>query len=104
VRDVLGAGFVEGIYQRALEAELSARGIPFDRQLQVVVRYRGEVVGFHRLDLLVRGSVVVELKAVSAVLDAHLAQLRSYLRATDCRVGLMLNFGAAVLGVRRVVN
>jgi len=104
VRDSLGAGFVEGIYQRALEMELAARGIPYQRQLEVLVRYRGEVVGVHRLDLLVDGSVVVELKAVSAILDAHLAQLRSYLKAIDCRVGILINFGAAVLGVRRVVN
>jgi GxxExxY protein len=104
VRDALGAGFVEGIYQRALEMELAARGIPFQSQLEALVRYRGEVVGVHRLDLLVEGSVVVELKAVSAVRDAHLAQLRRYVKAIDCRVGLLLNFGAAVLGVRRVVN
>jgi GxxExxY protein len=58
----------------------------------------------HRLDLIVEASVVVELKAVSAVLEAHMAQLRSYLRAADSRVGLLLNFNAPVLGVRRVVN
>ncbi len=104
VHTTLGPGFLEGIYQRALELELTAMGLRFESQLSVPIRYRGELVGVHRLDLLVESSVVVELKAVSAVLDAHLAQLRSYLRATDTRIGLLLNFNAAVLGVRRVVN
>jgi len=104
VHTALGAGFLEGIYQRAFELELHSQGIRFESQLQVPVRYKSHLVGFHRLDLLVEGVLVVELKAVSAVLDAHLAQLRSYLRATDTRVGLLLNFSAPVLVVRRVVN
>jgi GxxExxY protein len=104
VHTALGPGFLESIYQRALEIELDLRDIEFQRQLEVDVRYRGETVGRHRLDLLVEQSVVVELKAVSVILEAHLAQLRSYLKATDTRVGLLLNFSAPVLGVRRVVN
>ena len=104
VHSALGPGFLESIYQGALEIELEMRGIDFRRQVEVDVRYRGEVVGRHRLDILVEESVVVELKAVSAVLEAHLAQLRSYLKATDTRVGLLLNFSTPVLGVRRVVN
>ncbi|TFG42578.1 MAG: GxxExxY protein [Gemmatimonadales bacterium] len=104
VHSALGPGFLESIYQGALEIELEMRGIEFQRQLEVAVRYRGEVVGRHRLDLLVEESVVVELKAVSAVLEAHLAQLRSYLKATDTKVGILLNFSTPVLGVRRVVN
>jgi len=104
VHTALGPGFLESIYQRALEIELDLRDIEFQRQFEVDVRYRGETVGRHRLDLLVEQSVVVELKAVSLILEAHLAQLRSYLKATDTRVGLLLNFSAPVLGVRRVVN
>jgi GxxExxY protein len=104
VHTALGPGFLEGIYQRALETELHAQHIWFERQIEVAVRYRGQVVGLHRLDLVVEGSIVVELKAVSAVTEAHLAQLRSYLKATESRVGLLLNFNTPVLGVRRVVN
>jgi GxxExxY protein len=104
VHSALGSGFLEGVYQRALEMELDAQRIRFERQLKVEVRYRGQVVGVHRLDFLVEDVVVVELKAASAIIDAHLAQLRSYLKATDIRVGLLLNFNAPVLGIRRVVN
>jgi len=104
VHSALGAGFVESIYQRAFEVELLARGIPFECQLRVPILYRGDLVGIHRLDLLVEGTLVVELKAVSSILECHLAQLRSYLKATDTRIGLLINFNAPVVGVRRVVN
>lgn len=104
VHTALGPGFLGGIYQRALEMELHAQHIRFERQVEVAVRYRGQLIGLHRLDLIVEGSIVVELKAVSAVVEAHMAQLRSYLRATDSRVGLLLNFNTPVLGIRRVVN
>jgi GxxExxY protein len=104
VHTALGPGFLEGIYGSALELELAAAGLCFESQLRVPIHYRGQLVGVHRLDLLVEGSVVVELKAVSSVLEAHLAQLRSYLKATDTRIGLLLNFSAPVLTVRRVVN
>jgi GxxExxY protein len=104
VHMALGPGFLEGIYERALEMELSAANLNFESQLRVPIHYRGQLVGVHRLDLLVEASIVVELKAVSTVLDAHLAQLRSYLKATDTRIGLLLNFNAPVLAVRRVVR
>jgi GxxExxY protein len=104
VHTALGPGFLESIYQGALEIELELRGIEFQQQAEVHVQYKGEVVGRHRLDLVVEQSVVVELKAVSVVLEAHLAQLRSYLKATDTRAGLLLNFSAPVLGVRRAVS
>jgi GxxExxY protein len=100
----LGSGFLEGIYQRAFEIELWETGLRFESQVQVPVHYRTQLVGIHRLDILIEGVVVVELKAVATVLDAHLAQLRSYLKATDTRIGLLFNFSAPVLGVRRVVN
>lgn len=100
----LGPGFLESIYQRALECELAARGIRFESQVAVHVRFRGEAIGLHRLDLVVDRAVVVELKSVGALLDAHLAQLPSYLRASELRLGLLLNFNASVLGIRRVVN
>ena len=104
VHCALGPGFLESIYQRALECELAVRGIRFESQVAVPVCYRGEAIGLHRLDLVVDRAIVVELKSVGALLDAHLAQLRSYLRAPELRLGLLLNFNASVLGIRRVVN
>ena len=79
-------------------------GLRFESQLQVPIRYRAQLVGVARLDVLVEGTIVVELKAVTAVLEAHMMQLRSYLKATNTRVGLLFNFNAPVLAVRRVVN
>ncbi len=104
VHSALGPGFVEGVYQAALEMELSDRGVQCSREVRVPIRYRGREVGLHRLDLIVEGRVVVELKSVSLILDTHLAQLRSYLKASGLRVGLLLNFNAAVLVIKRVVN
>jgi len=104
VHTALGPGFLEGIYQRAFEIELRETGLRFESQIRVPVHYRTQLVGVHRLDILVEGVLVVELKAVSTVVEAHMAQLRSYLKATDCRIGLVLNFSSPVLGVRRVVN
>jgi GxxExxY protein len=103
VHRALGAGFLEEVYQKALEVELAASGLRFDRQWPVEIRYRGQPIGLHRLDLLVETTIVVELKAVHALLDLHHAQLLSYLRATGLHVGLLLNFNSPVLQIRRIV-
>lgn len=108
----LGPGFVESIYESALVIELEARGfrlaspargIPHTRQLVVPVSYRGVVVGTHRLDLFVEDTIVVELKAVREIADAHFAVVRSQLCASSCRHGLILNFAKPTLEVKRVV-
>ncbi len=104
VRRRLGPGFAESIYEQALRIELSKRGIPFESQKPIQVRYDDQVVGNHVLDLLVAGELVVELKAVSGLEDVHCAQVRSYLRATGAKVGLLMNFNAAKLVVKRIVN
>ena len=106
VHRVLGPGFLESIYEMAMVEELSARLIDFERQVIMPVMYRGKLVGEHRLDLLVAGEVVVELKAVSAITEAHVAQTMSYLKAGAFQLGLILNFKTAVLreGIRRVVS
>lgn len=103
VHRALGAGFLEDVYQRALELELAASGLRFDRRLPVEIRYRGQPVGVHRVDLLIESSIIVELKAVHVLLDLHRAQLLSYLRATGIHVGLLLNFNSPVLQIRRIV-
>ena len=103
VHKALGAGFVEPIYQKAMEVALQHRGIPYERQKEVEVFFEDVSVGLQRLDLVVDVRIILELKAVKALEDIHFAQLRSYLRATGLRVGLLLNFNAPMLIVKRVV-
>jgi GxxExxY protein len=101
----LGPGFLEEVYEEALAVEMTLRGIPFERQLPVAVSYKGHDVGGTKLDFLVGGSLVVELKAVDVIGQVHLAQLLSYLKATRLRLGLLINFNVPALkdGVRRMV-
>jgi GxxExxY protein len=100
----LGPGFLEALYAEALVMALTTASVRFQRELRVGVSFRGVPIGEHRLDLLVEDQVVVELKAVEQLARVHYAQVRSYLRATDLRVGLLLNFEAATLEVRRILN
>jgi GxxExxY protein len=100
----LGPGFVEKIYEEAMAAALQDRGLRFERQLTVPVHFRGRRLGAHRLDLLIEGLVVVELKAVVRLEDVHRAVVLSYLRATSRRVGLLINFKSALLQRERILN
>lgn len=102
VHKELGPGFLESIYQNAMEIELDSRGIEFDRLKKVKVLYRGREVGEHELDLFVFDQIVVELKAIRDISDVHFAIVRSYLRAVDRQDGLILNFGRVTLQPRRV--
>ena len=104
VHKELGPGFLESIYEEALKVELSKNEIDFASQMEVQIEYLGVLVGLHRLDLFVQNEVIVELKAVKELADIHFAQLRSYLKATGMKVGLLLNFSKPALEVRRVVN
>lgn len=99
----LGPGFLESIYESALAHELLKRGHTVERQKVVPVIYDGIPVGDHRLDLLVDGRIVLELKACRAIDEIHLATARSYLKATGCRLALVLNFSEPRLAIRRVV-
>lgn len=100
----LGPGYLESLYEEALAIELTASGVPFVRQPEITVKYRNVDVGHGRMDLLVGGRLVVELKAVESLLPIHSAQVISYLRATGLHVGLLLNFNVSVLkaGVKRI--
>jgi GxxExxY protein len=100
----LGPGFLESVYQKALLCELTLLKIGWASEVEVPILYRGAVVGRHRLDLIVAGMLVVELKAVSKLDVIHFAQVRSYLAATGIRVGLLLNFDQTRLTIRRVVD
>ena len=104
VHKALGPGFLESVYENAFKIELAARGIPFESQKQVEVSYKGQALGNHVLDLLVEDALVVELKAISRLEDVHFAQLRSYLRATGAKVGLLMNFNSPKLEVKRMVH
>lgn len=103
VHKALGPGFLESIYQRAMEVALQHRGIAFQRQKEVHVFFEEVDVGLQRLDLVVEEQVILELKAVKALEELHFAQLRSYLKATRLRIGLLLNFNAPTLVIKRVV-
>jgi GxxExxY protein len=94
VYNELGHGFLESVYQNAMYIGLQDSGLRVQRELAVPVRFRGQVVGEYRADLLVESTVIVELKAVHVLEQAHEVQLFHYLRATEYEVGLLLNFGA----------
>jgi GxxExxY protein len=99
----LGPGFLESVCENSLAVAFNHRGIRFDRQHEVHVLFEGQEVGLHRLDLLVEGQVVVEIKAAKALEHFHFAQLKSYLKATHLHTDLLLNFNAPILVVKRVV-
>lgn len=103
VHRALGPGFLESVYENALVVALNRRGIRFQKQHEVRVSFEGQEVGLHRLDLLVDGQIVVEIKAVERFDEIHFAQLKSYLKATNLHTGLLLNFNAPTLSVKRVV-
>ncbi len=99
----LGPGFIESVYERALVVELERRGIPFQRQWNVPLSYKGVEIGAHRLDLFVAGQLVVELKATRSIANEHFAVVRSYIRAVGRKHGLILNFSGVTLDAKRVL-
>jgi GxxExxY protein len=98
-----GPGFLESIYENCLKIEFRKRGIKAEFQKEVDIYYDGELVGTHKLDILVNGELVVELKAIKALEDVHFAQVRSYLRATKLKHGLLINFATLILTPKRVI-
>lgn len=101
----LGPGLLERIYARALSIELGACGIAFVPEQRFPIYYRGHLLHEQRVDLVVEGQLIVEVKAVENIAPVHQAQVLSYLRASEMRVGLLMNFNAARLadGLRRIV-
>ena len=102
----LGAGLDESLYENAMYIELRHRNIPFTKQVVVPVEYRGETIGERRIDLIVAGRLVVELKAIEALAPLHSAQVRTYLKITRTKLGLLINFNVPLLkdGLKRVIN
>lgn len=103
----LGPGLLERAYQLAMMAEMDMRGLQFECEKSMPVFYKGkELEAGFRLDFLVEGLVVVELKTVDAILPVHEAQVLTYLKITGCKLGLLLNFNVAQMkeGIRRLVH
>ena len=101
----LGSGLSEAVYGAAARIELSNRGILFESEKAMPVRFKGRLVCYQRIDLFVDNRLVVELKSVEDLHPVHVAQVVSYLRLTGTRLGLLVNFNVPLLkqGIRRVV-
>ena len=102
----LGPGLLESAYEACLCHEFTLRGIQYHRQAERPVIYKGLVIDCgYRIDILVEGLIVLELKAVSEFLPIYEAQLMTYLKLTECRLGLLMNFNVSVMkdGIKRIV-
>jgi len=105
VHRVLGHGFLEAVYQEALAWELDSRGIPCQREMSLEVRYKGHVLSTaYRADFVCYDEIVVEVKALERLSGREVAQLLNYLKATGFQRGLLLNFGAPKLQIKRLVR
>ncbi len=104
VHKILGNGFQEIIYQRALEKELTLQGLSFAREFEMPIFYKEEQIGTRRVDFLIEGVISVELKALVKLEDVHLAQAINYLEAYNLEIGLLINFGAKSLEFKRIIN
>lgn len=104
VHNQLGPGFSEELYERAVVIELKKRNIPFEHQKTIPVFYKGELLGNYRLDLIIDGKIIAELKAVSSLNDLFKQQVVSYLKATGLRLGILVNFGSRRVESVRIAN
>ena len=102
VHNILGNGFQEVIYQRALAIEFEEQGINFIREQEMPLFYKNHEIGSRRVDFLVDNKILIELKALTQIEDVHLAQGLNYLTAYNVQVGLLINFGATKLEFKRL--
>jgi GxxExxY protein len=93
VHNILGCGFQELIYQRALEIEMRYAQIPFAREFEMPIYYKNENIGTRRVDFMVNGLISVELKAIAILEDVHIVQAKNYLEVYNLEIGLLINFG-----------
>jgi GxxExxY protein len=105
VYSLLGPGLLENLYEEAMEHELKSRCIEYNRQKELEIKYKGNPIGNYRLDYLIENKVIVELKCVEAIKSIHIAQVLTYLKAENLRVGLLINFNVDKLkdGIKRVI-
>lgn len=104
VQTILGNGFQEVIYQRALEIEMAGQGLNFVREMKMPIYYKEQQIGTRRVDFFVEDLIMVELKAIILLEDVHLAQAINYLEAYNMEIGLLLNFGSKSLTFKRLFN
>ncbi len=103
VHKIIGCGFTEPLYQEAFEEELRIRNIPFQREQSFSFTYKGKKLNKEfRPDFVCFGKIIIELKAVSDLVDEHFAQVYNYLKATDMKLGLLINFGKKSLEHKRI--
>lgn len=104
VHKILGNGFQEIIYQRALAVEMNLHKINYSREHEMEIFYKTESIGTRRVDFFVEGKIMVEIKAIIHLEDVHLAQAINYLEAYNMDIGLLINFGARSLEFKRVMK
>ena len=104
VHRILGPGFLEAVYQAALAHELSLRSIASEQYVKLPVSYKGQPIGNYEADFVIKGQIILELKAVSAISKAHESQAHHYLAATGLKLAIILNFGAESLQQKRIVR
>jgi GxxExxY protein len=104
VHNILGNGFQEVIYQRALAHEMTLQGISYDREFEMPIHYKNKAIGSRRVDFLVEGKISVEIKAMISTDSVHLAQAINYLEAYNLEIGLLINFGNVRLDFHRLIN
>jgi GxxExxY protein len=106
VHRILGPGFLESVYEEALAIEFDLRGIPYERQKPMILEFKGKIVGDSRLDFLVGGALVVELKAIEAIHPIYPAKVLHYLKMCNLQLGLIINFHVVLLkdGIKRIAR
>ena len=104
VHRILGAGFVESVYEESLAIEFGLRKIPYERQKPIDVIYKGRVAKHFVCDFIIFGKIIVELKAIKEISDIEQAQVLNYLKSSELNLGLLLNFGSSSLEVKRLID
>jgi len=102
VHQTLGPGFLESVYRNALIVDLKNLDLFVESEKEIKIYYMNQIVGVHRLDLLVEKEIILELKTVEALSKAHYAQIRSYLKAANLKIGLLINFSKEKADFRRI--
>ena len=104
VHKQLGNGFLEAVYQEALELEFIESKIPYDREAGITISYKNKILAKRYIaDLICFDNIIVELKSVSDLIDQHYKQIFNYLKATNMQLGLILNFGSTSLQFKRII-
>lgn len=104
VANELGSGFLEKVYENSLNIELKRKGLEVEQQKKIKVFYKGEIVGEYIADVLVNDKIILELKSLKSIENIHIAQCLNYLKATNKRLGLILNFGNPKVEIKRIRN